>query len=152
MAEHLRDVVDLEPFEYRWPETVEKFTRGWKGRACLGSRRFTVVHAVGSREVYARHRIHTVTFVNGQPSVEGVAADDFDRSNALVSLIKIGASHQLAKEPSDVPPEYSDFEIVDHRVQIDAPYSKRCLALKIAVDDVNCWSHHAVHRFIAQGR
>lgn len=152
MAERLRDVVDLGPFEYRWPATVEQFTHGWRGRTRHGSRRLKVAHAVGSREVYGTHRVHTVTFVNGQPSIEGVAADDFDRSTALISLIKLGSSHELAKEPSEIPPEYGDFEIVEHRDEIDAPYSKRCLTLKIAVDDLDAWALHAVSRFIAQGR
>jgi hypothetical protein len=26
----IRDVVELEPFEFRWPDTVEQFDRGWR--------------------------------------------------------------------------------------------------------------------------
>jgi hypothetical protein len=148
----LRDVTDLPAFEFRWPEETEQFTRGWQGTARAGSRPLRVEHAVGARDVYGRHRVHTVTFVNGQPSIEVVAADDFERSKSLLSLIKPGDGHRLAKNPSDVPPEYAELEVVNHRDEIDAPYSKRCLALKIPIDDLDAWTLHAVRRFIAQGR
>ena len=152
MNHPLTHVGELPPFEYRWPATTAQFTGGWHGRVASGSRTLQIEHAIGARDVYGHRRAHTVTFVNGQPSVEGVAADDFERSRALLSLIKLGAGHVLAKEPSQIPVAYRDLEIVSHRNEIDAPYSKRCLALKIAIDDLDTWTRHALQRFEAQGR
>lgn len=152
MTVRMQDMVELGPFDYRWPEYTEHFVSRWRGKARSGSRTFRVEHAVGSRDAYGEHRVHTVTFVNGQPSVEGVAADDYQRSSSLISLIKIGGGHKLAKDPADVPLDYRDLEIVNHADEIDAPYTKSCLALKIELDELDTWALHAVTRCIAQGR
>jgi hypothetical protein len=42
-----------------------------------------------------------------------------------------------------VPTGYEGFEIVEHRREIDAPYSPQCLAVKIREDDVASWALHA---------
>jgi hypothetical protein len=41
-----------------------------------------------------------------------------------------------------VPVGYDRFEIVDHRREIDAPYSPNCLAVKIREDDLTAWALH----------
>jgi uncharacterized HhH-GPD family protein len=52
----------------------------------------------------------------------------------------------MAKTLADVPSGYEQFEIVDHRREIDAPYSPSCLALKIREDDLPAWALHALLR------
>ena len=115
-------------------------------------RRLRFLHGVGERVVYGAPRVHTVTFLESQAAVEGVAADDYLRSRSLLSLIKPDRGHSLARNPVDVPPEYQDFEVVQHSDEIRAAYSKRCMALKIREDDLNSWALHAVRRQTAQGR
>ncbi len=115
-------------------------------------KRSRFLHALGEREVYGARRAHTVTFLDGHAIVEGVAADDYDRSRVLLSLIKPGRGHALPRELADVPVAYAGYEVVSHRDEIQARYSKRCLALKIAVDDLERWVLHAALRRHAQGR
>mgnify|MGYP000159070062 CR=1 FL=1 len=147
----LRSVTDGGAFRFRWPTQEEEFTRSWQGTIAADGRSGRFVHALGARDVYGTHRPHTVTFIDGAPVVEGVAADDFERSGALLSLIKPWRGHALAKDPADVPSTYSGLEVVDHRAEIDAPYSKRCLALKIRVDDLEAWARAAWARKLARG-
>jgi hypothetical protein len=41
-----------------------------------------------------------------------------------------------------MPVGYDRFEIVEHRSEIDAPYSLECLAVKIREDDIAAWTLH----------
>lgn len=148
----LIDVRESGPFEFRWPELLETFRSGWEGTARQdgGTTRFR--HGVGEREVYGRARVHTVTFLDGSPIVEGVAADDWQQSQSLLSLLKQGARHTLIRSTVDVPSAYDGFALVDHRSEIDAPYSRNAVALKIPVDDLDHWVMHAILRRRAKGR
>ena len=67
----LTDVEELGPFTFRWPEGQESFERGWAGivRTADGESRFR--HGLGARTVYGRPRVHSVTWLGGQPMVEG---------------------------------------------------------------------------------
>ncbi|GBE22393.1 endonuclease III [bacterium BMS3Bbin01] len=132
-------------FDYRWPNAVEHFDYGWEGDVEFEGRRVRVRHGVGHRVVYSADRIHTVTWLDGSPTVEGVAADDYEESKALLSLVKRDDG-SMVREPGDVPAGYRSFTIVDHRSEIDERYSRRGLAVKIRVDDVPAWAHHALLR------
>lgn len=151
MTVELREVEESGAFTFRWPQLEEHFTRSWEGAMSAGERGGRFLHAVGEREVYGRRRPHTVTFIDMQPTVEGVPADDFERSQGLLSLIKPWKGHSLARELSDVPAAYQGLEIVDHRTEINAPYSKRCLAVKIRIDDLDSWARAAWARLVARG-
>ncbi len=115
--EHLRgsairlvSMTAMGPFAWRWPEGVERFQRGWAAVASMGEEEYHVRHGVGRRHVFGRPRVHSVTWVEGEPTVEGVEADDFDRSDALLSLVKVTKRHL---RPGDaVPPGYRSFVIV----------------------------------------
>jgi hypothetical protein len=148
----LRRITDSGPFDFRWPTITEHFASGWEATVVADGRSARFLHAIGERDVYGRRRPHTVTFLDGHAVVEGVAADDYERSLALLSLIKPTKGHTVAKDAADIPRSYRGFDIVSHRDEIDAPYSKRCLALKIRVDDVEQWACHAVLRRRIQGR
>jgi hypothetical protein len=97
--------------------------------AAVGSSRRRFRHGVGRRVAYGRSRVHTVTWLDGEPRVEGVEADDHERSRALLSRIK-RADGAMARSPGEVPPGYERFEIVTHRDEIDAPYSPFGLAVE----------------------
>lgn len=85
----VEEVSELEPFDFRWPEGPEYFDRGWDFAATIGSARFRARHGIGGREVYGRYRVHSVTWLDGQSMVEGVAADDYAQSDALLSTLRI---------------------------------------------------------------
>lgn len=135
----------IDGFEYRWPDATERFDFGWDGTVSFRGRTYGFRHAVGHRVVYGKDRVHTVTFLDGAPTVEGVAADDYLHSQALLSLIK-RRDGAMARSTSEVPAGYERFLVVDHRSEIDAPYSRTGLAVKIRFDDVTAWASHALLR------
>ena len=133
------------PFTFRWPDAVESFDHGWEGIARVGAREFRFKHGIGRRVAYGRPRVHSVTWLGGQPEVEGVEADDYERSQALITRIK-RSDRKLARNLAEVPPGYEGFLIVNHRDEIDAPYSPNGLAVKIRDDDMEAWISAAVLR------
>ncbi len=141
----LHDLVPIGPFDYRWPAELEKFERGWAAVVDIGGRRRNVRHGLGSYIVFGKARVHGVTWIDDQPIVEGVAADDYDQSRALLSRIK-RLDKKAAKTDDEVPASYKGFMVVDHRAEIKGPYSPHLRAVKIVEDDVTRWVAHALIR------
>lgn len=135
-------VVALGPFEFRWPDAIEAFVAGWQFELSIGGRMHRVVHRVGGRVVYGRWRVHTVTWLDGAVEVEGVEADDYPATEALLSVLR-GPDKRHLRDLAEVPRDYEGFEIVNHRREIDAPYSRNSLAVKIREDDLARWGTHA---------
>ena len=94
-------------FSWRWPEGIENYERGWVAIADIDGTEFQIRHGIGQRDAFGRSRIRAVTWVEGEPLVEGVGADDFEQSQALLSLIKITRKH--LRPGDEVPPEYAGF-------------------------------------------
>jgi hypothetical protein len=139
------DVSELRPFAFPWPEGVEHFDRGWDYTATIGSTSFRARHGIGGREVYGRYRVHSVTWLDGQPMVEGVAADDYAESGSLLSTLRIeGRTH--VRDWSELPIGYAGFTIVRQSDEIVARYSRRSLAVKVLEDDLAAWARHAILR------
>ncbi len=144
------NVSELDPFDFRWPEGLEHFERGWDYTATIGSASFRARHGIGGREVYGRYRVHSVTWLDGQPMVEGVASDDYAESGALLSTLRVeGRAH--VRDLTDLPIGYAGFTIVRQRDEIAAKYSRRSLAVKILEDDLGAWARHAVLRAQSKG-
>jgi hypothetical protein len=136
------DVEKIEPFDFRWPEGVESFEGGWSFRVRADGKIHRARHGLGSREVYGRIRVHTVTWIDGEVQVEGVEADDYPVSQALISRLR-RHGRAFAHALDEVPIRYKGFKIVQHRREIEAPYSPQCLAVKIREDDLASWATHA---------
>lgn len=132
----------IGPFEFRWPDATEAFEGGWLANARIGESQHKVRHGIGARTTYGRERVHTVTWVDGAVQVEGVEADDYPASQALISRI-LRLDRKTARTWEEVPAGYEGFEIVEHRREIDDRYSPYCLAVKIREDDVASWALHA---------
>jgi len=141
----LRSTRPTGSFSWRWPDAIEHFERGWDMEVAAGGSLIRVRHAIGSRPAYGRTRVHSVTWVGGQPTVEGVEADNFEDTGALISVLKIGGRKHV-RSRSEIPAGYEGFPIVRHDDEIRAPYSRRSLAVKIAADDLAGWSRHALLR------
>jgi hypothetical protein len=142
----------VDPFDYSWPDYVEHFNTAWQLDVSVpGGLELPVIHGVASRDVYGMTRAHSVTFVSGEPRVEGVGVDDFDRSGLLISRIK-KADNKTARSQSELPDDLDGFTIVEHREVIDAPHSPRCLAVAIRWDDAVCWARYAIHRALLHRR
>ena len=141
----VNDVSEMEPFDFAWPEGPEHFGRGWDYTATVGSSLFQVRHGLGGREVYGRYRVHSVTWLDEQPMVEGVAADDYEESGSLLSTLRIqGRAH--VRDWSELPIGYAGFTIVRHNDEIVAKHSRHSLAVKILQDDFAAWARHAILR------
>lgn len=137
-------------FSWRWPEGIESYERGWVAIADVDGTQFQIRHGIGHRDAFGRSRIRTVTWVEGEPLVEGVEADDFDQSQALLSLIKITKKH--LRPGDEVPPEYTGFRTVVFADEVAGPYTYGSLAVKLQWDDVESWTRHALLRAVAWGR
>lgn len=138
----LGSIAKLGPFSFRWPDGTEDFEAGWKCTVNIDGRTHQVKHGLGAREVYGRVRVHTVTWLDGEVQVEGVESDDYPSNQTLISRLR-RAGRAAARTWAEVPAGYDGFTIVDHRREIDAPYSPQCLAVKIAEDDLTSWALHA---------
>ncbi len=132
----------LGPFEFRWPANVEPFEGGWDCHVTIDGVPHVVRHGIGQREVYGRPRVHTVTWLDRNVQVEGVEADDYPTSQALISRLR-RPDGKLARWLEEVQRGYEGFAIVRHRVEIDAPHSPNCLAVKVREDDLASWARHA---------
>ena len=77
LAVRIIGVQQLLPFSYKWPVAVEEFEGGWEFLVDIAGDQFTIRHGLGTRHVYDRERVHTVTWLDGQVQVEGVEADDY---------------------------------------------------------------------------
>ena len=92
----------IGPFSWRWPEGVETYERGWVAIVDMDGAEFGIRHWIGRRDTFGRSRLRSVTWVGGEPLVEGLEADDFDQSQSLLSLIKITKKHLRPED--EVPP------------------------------------------------
>jgi hypothetical protein len=117
----------LDPFSFRWPAAEEHFEGGWAYVLKVRSQTHRVRHGVGRRVVYGRWRVHTVTWLDGEVQVEGVKADDYPSTRALLSGLK-RRDRSLVRDLEAVPAEYGRFDLVEHRREIDAKGSRHCVA------------------------
>jgi len=150
----LRDLMATGPSDFRWwdPQIgTEHFERTWEGTVLVAGRSVRIRHGIGRRRAYGRERVHSVTWLDGQPTVEGVAPDDYDELHALISAVK-RPDKKLARAHSELPEGYEAFDIVNHREEIDARYSRFGLAVKIREDDVASWARLALLRARDLGR
>jgi uncharacterized HhH-GPD family protein len=93
----------------------------------------------------------SVTWVNGEVAVEGVEADDYAESRSLLGLIR-RADKTMARALEDVPADIRHLPIVNQRDEIDAPYSRNGLAVKLAEDGLVGWAAFAISRVGLYGR
>ncbi|MCI0634871.1 MAG: hypothetical protein L0206_13275 [Actinobacteria bacterium] len=139
---------EIGPSDFTWwgpPQTVEHFDRTWECEARIDGRSVRIRHGIGRRNAYGRDRVHSVTWLEGQPTVEGVEADDYAETRSLISAIK-RPDRKLARSLDEVPEGYEGFLIINHREEIDAKYSRDGLAVKIREDDADAWCLYAALR------
>lgn len=132
----------IGPFEFQWRAGNESFEGGWVFEAHIDGAQHSVRLGIGARELFGRMRLHAVTWIDGQVQVEGVEADRYPATQALISRLR-RPGRGLVRTRAEIPAGYDDFEIVEHRREIDAPSSPQCLAVKIGEDDLTSWAAHA---------
>lgn len=149
-AARLSTVAPIGAFDFRWPDGIEHFESGWTFELHIDGEVHEVRHGIGGRKVYGRERVHTVTWLDGQVQVEGVEADDYPVTGALVSLLR-HPDKKTIRSIDEVPADYAGFDVVDHRREVDAKWSRDCLAVKIGEDDLIAWAVHALLRARQRG-
>lgn len=133
------------PFRWRWPTDAEEFARGWDLVVRASGGTYRLRHGIGRRLAYGRYRVRTVTWVQNQPTVEGVEADDYNETGGLISVLRLGGRTHVRSRAA-IPAGYAGFQVVDHATEIRARYTRHSLAVKLAEDDLVGWARHALLR------
>jgi uncharacterized HhH-GPD family protein len=146
----VHEVHPVRDFDFRWPTENEHFEYGWDFKATdsLGHL-WSLRHGLGGRDVYGRFRRHSVTWLEGQPMVEGVAADDYEFSAALLSLIRLGGKAHV-RDVDELPVGYAGFEVVRQSEEIKAKWVPASLSVKLFEDDLEGWARHAILRNLSK--
>lgn len=147
----LIEVAPIQAFDFRWPDVVEHFDRGWDAVADVSGETSRIRHGLAMRIAYGRPRVRSVTWVSGEVAVEGVETDDHATSHALVGIVK-GPDRKMVLTLEGVPLDVKNLPLVEHRSEIDAPYSRRGLAVKLREDDIARWAWFAITRMRMYGR
>lgn len=150
-AVELLSVKPIPPFSYRWPENVEEFSTGWEMQVRHGGHVHHLRYGIGGRPCFGRYRVHTVTWLDGHPMVEGAEAEDYSVTGDIVSVLKVSGGNRDAKSLEEVDPDYANFRVERHCDAIEGPNARRGLAVRIGRDDLQSWAHHALLRARAKG-
>jgi len=136
---------EVGPFTFRWPDAEEDFDRGWDLDVAVDGKRRNVRHGLTFRRVYGAMRRRSITLIDGAPVAEAVGPDDYNTSRCLISALKDEQNH-IVRPGAHVPAAYAGFPLVSHREQIDAPYSRDALAVRLHEDDITSWVGFALAR------
>jgi len=141
----------LAPFSYRWPDSREEFSSGWEATVRFEGRQYRLRHGVGRRHCFGRERVHSVTWLDGHPMVEGAEAEDFSSTRDLVSVLKKPGGNRDARSDDEIAPAYLAFRVVRHCDAVTGANARRGLAVRIREDDLVSWAHHALLRSRGRG-
>ena len=136
----------IKPFTFRWPANTEEFTSGWEFLVHLDGESYRVRYGIGRRHCFGRMRIHTVTWLDGHPMVEGAEAEDFAKTQDLVSVLKASSGNRDARSLDEVDAAYAAFRVVRHCDAIVGANARGGLAVRIRDDDLESWARHALLR------
>jgi hypothetical protein len=143
------------PFDQHWPEkkgttkAPEHFDTAYAATVATssGAKGLLIGFSTSKRK---GHRRKAVVFVDGQPMVRFKAADNFDRSGLMVSVIKTAIGEYL--RPKDlIPVEYSNFRVEPYKNHVDEPNTSTYMALVCASDDLQTMAEHALLSTILKG-
>jgi excisionase family DNA binding protein len=138
-----------KPFDHRWPEkkgqpkTPEHFDEAYAATVVTsaGTKKIVVGFSYGKND---KRRKSTV-FMDGRPMVRFKAADDFDSSKLMLSIIKTTDRKQLRPD-EPIPAEYSGFRIDQYRTYIDEIYNSKNMAVVCDKNDLQTMAAHALIR------
>lgn len=103
-----------------------------------------VKHGLSYRHVFGKKRVHSVTFIDRAPLVEGAESYDYLDSHALISVIKTAIRKDTRTQ--EVSSLYFGLDLVWHRDEINGPNSRSSFAVKIKEDDLESWAIHGLAR------
>lgn len=128
-------------YSYKWPggstETYDAifYEIRFNNSVC------EIVVGFTDRVAFGKQRKRVVVFINEYPMVEFAGTDDYDKTGNLVAQIKDANGKYVGL--NNVPPEYSDFVIVEHSSQIKGGYRGRA-AILVSNHDIKRIIEHAL--------
>jgi excisionase family DNA binding protein len=123
-------------FSFTWPSgTIEHYDQAHEGVVRVDDGWEAVKIGFTKRKTAGRLRKRAVVFVNRRPRAEFVAADDFEESRLMVSLIKTKGGRQIP--PTEyLPREYEKFLVKPYNKYVTGPNSYSNLAVICKDDDL----------------
>lgn len=139
--------LELAPaFRHRWPNGAqETYEEAHAGTARSGGDVRSVLIGFTTREAAGKLRKRAVVFVDKRPMVEFVGADDFDRSEMMVSLVKRANGKHL-RPGGPIPSEYKRLRIQPYRDHVTGRYASTNLAVVCSVKELGVMVEHALLR------
>lgn len=135
----LLDVVDAGTrYEYRWPEDVERYPHwlDYSATAPDGDHRLRIGFC--TRQVYGRQRKRVVIWIDGRPEAEFLGADDYERSGALLSELRVAGDpgERMCRYPDEpIPERYAAFTVVGLPTRVAAAGVHNAWAVLANVSD-----------------
>lgn len=131
-------------YQYHWPDSSIESYEAIVYEADFGDRRHEIVIGFTEREAFKRVRRRVIVFVDGHPEVEFAAADDYDQTGHLISMIRNPDGTFMSI--NNVHSEYAGLLVVDHSSCIDKSLGGRAgtAALVVTSDDHKTMIKHAL--------
>jgi hypothetical protein len=153
----LEEIRPSAPFEFTFPaakgrpKNVESYPKAYETRARVGNgQTVKVVVGITKRESSGKKdRERILILIDGQPLVEFIGADDFDRSRLVASIIKPDGSKHL-RVGDHLPPEYASFDTRPYNQVVTGPRAKKGMAVVCTIDDLGTMVRHALIRWEAK--
>lgn len=133
------------PFDYKWPWNREHYDEAYSGTVHVGNEASTAQIGFTTREAAGKLRRRAIVFIDRYPMVEFVAADDFEESKNMVSLVKRENGKQVRPgEPT--PVQYHGLRVEPYRKHVTGPYASTNLAVVCRSNDHTAMVEHALIR------
>jgi excisionase family DNA binding protein len=142
--------VEIEPFDYKWPQSEEHFENGHETTININGRAHVFKFGFTDREVAGRMRRKAVVWIDNWPLVEFASGNDYESDGLLASVIKTQGGRQL-RPSAKLPEEYKGFKIDRYDSIVQGPYASRNMAVIVHKDDLKSMLEHAVIRAQSKG-
>lgn len=138
------------PFDQKWPDgTVEHYDTAFAATLRDPSGRERAIKVGFTNRLAAGlNRRRTLVLVDRYPTVEFVAANDFETSKLMTSIIKDGTKQ--IPVGGKLPEGYESLTIVRHRDYVDGSRASSNSAVLASADDLDAMAQHAMLRYLGR--
>lgn len=137
--------VEIEPFDYQWPASVEHFEYGYETSQLINGRTYTFKIGFTDREAAGQLRRRAIVWRDNWPLVEFAGSNNYESDGMLASIIKLKNGKQL--RPSEkLPDDYRNFQIGRYDSIVQGPHASRNMAVIVDKSDLESMLRHAIIR------
>jgi len=134
-----------KPFTYTWPmNSPELYKETYVSRSNSGGVKIIKI-GFCERKSGGMSRKRAVVFLDGYPTVEFTAANDFSTSELMAGILK-GADKAQVRPELGVPSEYQHLRVEPYNAHVVGPYCSRNLAVICKKSDLAVMAEHALIR------